>query len=67
VDTRLTQRNTFRMPAILTPEKAAQAIITGLNSRKFEIHFPRRLTLTLKLIRALPYWASFPLVRRLLQ
>lgn len=67
VDTRLTQRNGFTMPGLMTPDGAAAAIIKGLNSRRFEIHFPRRLTLVLKFIRSLPYWASLPLLRRLVQ
>ncbi len=65
VDTRLTQRNNFAMPAMVKPDAAARAIIKGLNTRRFEIHFPRRLTLGLKLLSALPYWASLPLLRRL--
>ncbi|MBB5723952.1 short-subunit dehydrogenase [Loktanella ponticola] len=65
VDTRLTQRNDFNMPAMVTPETAATAIIDGLNKRRFEVHFPRRLTLGLKLLSALPYWAALPLTRRL--
>lgn len=65
VDTRLTQRNDFKMPAIVTPETAAREIITGLQGRRFEVHFPRRFTLGLKLLSALPYWAALPLTRRL--
>jgi len=65
VDTRLTQRNDFNMPAMVTPETAATAIIDGLNTRRFEVHFPRRLTLGLKLLSALPYWAALALTRRL--
>jgi short-subunit dehydrogenase len=65
VDTRLTHRNDFNMPAMVTPETAATAIIDGLNKRRFEVHFPRRLTLGLKLLSALPYWAALPLTRRL--
>ena len=65
VDTRLTRRNDFDMPAMVTPQAAAQAIVAGLNASRFEVHFPRRLTLALKLMRALPYWASLPLTRRL--
>jgi len=67
VDTRLTRRNDFTMPALMTPETAARAIIDGLNRRGFEIHFPRRLTYALKLLRALPYWAALPLTGRLLK
>lgn len=65
VDTRLTQRNDFKMPAMITPKRAASAIIDGLNSRRFEVHFPRRLTYALKLLSALPYWAALFLTRRL--
>lgn len=67
VDTRLTQRNNFTMPAMVTPEVAARAIIDGLNSRRFEVHFPRRFTYALKLLSVLPYWAALPLTRRLTQ
>ncbi|MFY0596736.1 MAG: SDR family NAD(P)-dependent oxidoreductase [Cognatishimia sp.] len=67
VDTRLTQRNAFSMPALMQPDDAAKAIYRGLNGGQFEIHFPRRLTLALKLLRALPYWASLRLTRRLVQ
>lgn len=65
VDTRLTQRNRFRMPGLVTTEMAAQAILKGLFTRKFEIHFPKRLTLPLKLLRIAPYWISLPLTQRL--
>ncbi|NVK46578.1 MAG: SDR family NAD(P)-dependent oxidoreductase [Rhodobacteraceae bacterium] len=67
VDTRLTAQNNFEMPAVIPPERAAERILKGLNSRRFEVHFPYRLTLALKLMRALPYWASLPLTRRLVQ
>ncbi|WP_417264627.1 SDR family NAD(P)-dependent oxidoreductase [Celeribacter sp.] len=67
VDTRLTAQNNFEMPAVIPPERAAELIVKGLNERRFEVHFPRRLTLVLKLMRALPYWASLPLTRRLVQ
>ncbi|MCG3269556.1 SDR family oxidoreductase [Yoonia sp. I 8.24] len=65
VDTRLTQRNDFRMPAMVTPQRAARAIIDELCSKRFEVHFPRRLTWALKLLSALPYWAAMPLTNRL--
>lgn len=67
VDTRLTQKNDFDMPAIMQPDAAAEAIIRGLNGRGFEVHFPRRLTLALKLLRALPYPLSLRLTRRLVR
>ena len=65
VATQLTARNDFAMPALITPEAAAKAIVAGLASGAFEIHFPRRFTLWLKLLRCLPYRLYFPLIRRL--
>ncbi|RJE80836.1 SDR family oxidoreductase [Paracoccus sp. JM45] len=65
VETRLTQMNEFKMPAIMKPEAAAKAIVKGLASGGFEVHFPHRLTRSLKFIRALPYGLSMRLTRRL--
>jgi NAD(P)-dependent dehydrogenase (short-subunit alcohol dehydrogenase family) len=64
VATRLTARNDFTMPALTTPERAAEAIIKGLAGGGFEIHFPRRFTRVMKLLSRLPYCWYFPLVRR---
>lgn len=64
VATRLTARNEFAMPALLQPEEAAAAMVDGLARGNFEIHFPRRFTVVLKLLSLLPYRWYFPLVRR---
>ena len=64
VATRLTAQNQFEMPALLTPERAAQDIIEGLGSGRFEIHFPKRFTRFLKLMSHLPYRWYFPLIAR---
>jgi short-subunit dehydrogenase len=65
VATRLTEKNDFSMPALLTPEQAALAMIDGFTSGSFEIHFPKRFTLVMKLMALLPYRWYFPLVRRM--
>lgn len=65
VRTRLTAKNSFTMPALLEPEDAARAILRGLDGRSFEIHFPKRFTLGLKLLRLLPYRLSLWLTGRL--
>ena len=54
VSTRLTAKNSFRMPAVITPEQAANSILKGLAKGQFEIHFPKRLSLLLKLLGLLP-------------
>ncbi len=65
VETPLTAQNTFRMPALLTPEQAAQHIVRGWERGAFEIHFPKRFTLWLKLLSLLPYALYFKLVSQL--
>ena len=64
VDTPLTAQNEFTMPALISPEQAAQAMLKGWAQGAFDIHFPKRFTLWLKLLRILPYRWYFPLVRR---
>ena len=64
VATPLTAANEFNMPALLTPEQAAQAILAGWAQGLFEIHFPKRFTLWLKLLRILPNRLFFNLVRK---
>jgi hypothetical protein len=64
VDSRLTAKNTFRMPALLTAEAAAQHMLDGLDDEGFEISFPRRLIWPLKLLRCLPYRVFFWLIDR---
>ena len=64
VDTPLTAGNSFRMPALLTPEVAARHILHGWARGRFDIHFPKRFTLWLKLLRLLPHGAYVAAVQR---
>jgi NAD(P)-dependent dehydrogenase (short-subunit alcohol dehydrogenase family) len=50
VDTPLTAQNEFAMPALITPDQAAAEILAGWRRGRFEIHFPRRFSRTLKLL-----------------
>jgi len=65
VDTPLTAQNQFTMLALISPEQAAQDILQGWARGVFEIHFPKRFTLWLKLLQLLPYSAYFAITRRL--
>ncbi len=53
VATPLTAHNDFHMPALCSPEQAAQAILQGLAKGRFDIHFPRRFTWALKAVTIL--------------
>jgi NAD(P)-dependent dehydrogenase (short-subunit alcohol dehydrogenase family) len=64
VETLLTAQNRFHMPALLTPEQAASEILRGWARGAFEIHFPKRFTLWLKLLALLPWSLYFMLVSR---
>ena len=64
VETPLTAQNSFHMPALITPEAAALAIVQGWTAGEFEIHFPKRFTRFLKALRALPDSLYFGAVRR---
>ncbi len=64
VETPLTAQNTFEMPALISPEQAASAMLRGWAKGVFEIHYPKRFTLWLKFMRLLPYRIYFALVRR---
>ena len=56
IKTALTDKNTFKMPFIKSPEYAADKMYNGLiKGTAFEITFPKALTTIVKLLRILPY------------
>lgn len=64
VETPLTEQNQFPMPAITTPEVAAERMYQGIRKGRFETTFPRRFTWLLKVLRCLPYALYFPLIKK---
>jgi short-subunit dehydrogenase len=64
VKTPLTAGNDFKMPALLSAEEAAQALVAGLEKGAFHIHFPKRFTNWLRLARLLPYRWYFALIHK---
>ena len=54
VKTELTAQNDFEMPALITADQASKHILEGIAAYKQEIHFPKRFSVTLKLIGSLP-------------
>jgi NADP-dependent 3-hydroxy acid dehydrogenase YdfG len=63
VATPLTDRNDFPMPFLIPVETAVDRFVAGLAGDAFEITFPRRFALILKLLRLLPYRLYFPILR----
>ncbi len=64
VKTPLTAQNDFKMPALISAEQAALEIVKGYEFGAFEIHFPKRFTRFLKLLRILPYRLYFSIIAR---
>ena len=66
IKTPMTDKNDFKMPFLKTPEYAADQIYEGLvNKNIFEIHFPKSLTIILKILSFLPNKIYFGLVGKL--
>ena len=66
IKTALTDKNEFKMPFLKSPEYAADKIYDGLiNKKVFEIHFPKSLTIILKILSFLPNKIYFGLVGKL--
>ena len=54
VKTPLTDRNDFPMPMRISCERAVRHIVSGMEKRKHEIHFPKVFSLSMKAIALLP-------------
>jgi|TARA_B100000035_G_C20869797_1_gene495653 short-subunit dehydrogenase len=66
IKTPMTDKNDFKMPFLKTPEYAADKIYDGLiNKNIFEIHFPKALTILLKIFSFLPSKLYFGLIGRM--
>ena len=66
IKTPMTDKNDFNMPFLKTTEYAAEKIYDGLiNKSVFEIHFPKSLTLILKILNFLPSKIYFGLIGKM--
>jgi len=66
VKTPLTDKNSFQMPMLISPERASLEIREGLAKGKSHIYFPKKFTTILRLIGALPYRWQNALTAKLL-
>ena len=68
VKTRLTSKNDFDMPQLISPDIAAKKIFEQVNKPyRFEIAFPFILSNFLRLISLLPYKLSFSITKKFLK
>ena len=54
IKTRLTDKNSFKMPMLMTPQDAASRVLAAMRSRRFRTDFPRPFSWALKLYGLLP-------------
>jgi short-subunit dehydrogenase len=61
VRTPMTERNSFPMPFLISPEEAARAIVAGIEQDKAEVVFPVPMMLMMKAARLVPAraWTAF--------
>lgn len=64
VKTPMTDKNDFPMPMMMSAEEAAVALADGLEGNGFEIHFPKKFTYLMKLLKFLPNAIYFRIVPR---
>ena len=68
IKTPMTDKNKFPMPMIRSPEYAAEKMFIGLTKKKaFEIHFPKILTLIMKLLKIMPNWLYLFVARKFIK
>ena len=66
IKTPMTDKNDFKMPFLKTTDYAAEKIYNGLIDKNiFEIHFPKSLTFTLKILSFLPSKIYFGLIGKM--
>lgn len=64
IETPLTTGAKFPMPFLMKVDQASRRIIAGMQSGRFEITFPKRLSWMLKALRLLPYGIAMRLTAR---
>ena len=65
IKTPMTDKNKFPMPMIKSTKFAAEKMFIGLTKKNsFEIHFPLAFTLIMKLLKIMPNWLYFLLVKK---
>ena len=64
IKTPLTDKNDFKMPFIISSDEAARRMSKAIAKKKLEYHFPKKLTMTFKLIGCLPLALQVYILKR---
>jgi len=64
IETPLTSKNKFRMPFLMSPEKAARKILRAIERKRRVYNFPWQMAAVIKLGRMLPRWLFDRLVSK---
>ena len=67
VKTPMTDKNTFEMPFMISAKSATEQIMKNIFLNKFEIFFPKRLILPMKIMSMLPDKIYFYLMKKLVK
>lgn len=59
IKTRLTEKNDFKMPMLMTPEQAADRVFKALQKRRFRTDFPAPFSWAIRLFEYLPDWVVY--------
>ncbi|WP_417250042.1 SDR family NAD(P)-dependent oxidoreductase [Celeribacter sp.] len=59
IKTRLTDKNTFKMPQIMTPETAADRVFKAMQRKRFRTDFPKPFAWVIRVIDLLPDWVVY--------
>ncbi len=63
VNTKAVKVNDFKMPGLIEPNVAAKIILKNINTKKFEITFPRFFSALMKFLTYLPDNLSYKLIK----
>lgn len=59
IKTRLTDKNGFQMPQLMTPERAARHVERAMRRKRFRTDFPYPFAGVIRLVRRLPDWVFY--------
>ena len=59
IRTRLTDKNAFKMPQLMTPERAAGHVIRALHRRRFRTDFPAPFAWAIRVFDMMPDWLIY--------